>query len=113
METLQLIKVLRKHSNNWDEKILLQSTVTCTAIPVMVSAGVLVENTLYRGIPLFSQQDHRVASSSLGTAAFFSTITPLINCLVFLLCFVVSIIVLKIVLAANFAYFPPCTLSSS
>ena len=38
-----------------------------------------------------------MGSSLLGTSTFFSTITPLINCLVFLLYFVVSIIVLKIV----------------
>ena len=53
METQQLINVLRTHSNNWDEQILLQSTVTCTTIPVMVSAEVLVENTLNR-VPLIN-----------------------------------------------------------
>ena len=38
-----------------------------------------------------------MAGLSLGTSTFFSTITALINCIVFLLCFVVSIIVVKIV----------------
>ena len=63
----------------------------------MVSAGVLVENTLYRRIPLISNRIIGWPARHWELQHFFSTRTLLINCLVFLLCFVVSIIVLKIV----------------